>query len=371
MKRDYYEVLGVPRGADEKEIKKSFRSLARKLHPDVNKSDPDTEAKFKEAAEAYEVLSNPESRATYDRYGVDGLKRGGFSDFSQFSFEDIFRSFFGDGMFGGDMFGGQAAAARGGDVAVAVEISLAEAASGVTREVEYEAIDKCPTCEGSGAAPGTKRDTCKACKGVGQVRSITRTAFGQFVRQGPCGTCGGAGSTVSTPCDDCGGHGLAVAARQVSVEIPQGISEGQSIRMTGKGSAGEMGAGAGDLYVQVAVAEHEQLMRDGNDLIYHLPVTVVDAALGATLEIPTLEGDEEYEVKPGTQPGEVKSLRGRGMPYLRGRGRGNFKIIMEVMVPRQLSHEQKELLRQFADVSSEKNYSNDEGLINRIRAAFS
>ncbi|MDO8736518.1 MAG: molecular chaperone DnaJ [Thermoleophilia bacterium] len=371
MKRDYYEVLGVTRNADEKEIKTSFRSLARKLHPDVNKSDPDTEAKFKEAAEAYEVLNNPESRATYDRYGFDGLKRGGFSDFSQFSFEDIFRSFFGDGMFGGDMFGGQAGAARGGDIAVEAEINLGEAASGVTREVEYEAIDKCPACEGSGAAPGTDRDTCKACNGVGQVRSITRTAFGQFVRQGPCSACGGAGSTVATPCDDCGGHGLAVAARKVSVEIPQGISDGQSIRMTGKGSAGEMGAAAGDLYVHIAVAEHEQLKRDGNDLIYHLPLTVVDAALGATLEIPTLEGDEDYEIKPGTQPGEVKSLRGRGMPFLRGRGRGSLKIIMEVMVPRHLSQEQKDLLHQFADASSDKNYSSDEGLINRIRAAFS
>lgn len=371
MKRDYYEVLGVSRGCDEKEIKKCFRTLARELHPDVNKSDPEAEAKFKEAAEAYEVLSNPENRATYDRYGFDGLKRGGFSDFSQFSFEDIFRSFFGDGMFGADMFGGQAAAARGGDVAVAVEITLAEAASGVTRDVEYEAIDKCPSCEGSGAAPGTERITCKACNGVGQVRSVTSTAFGQFVRQGPCSSCGGAGSTVATPCEDCGGHGLTVASRKSRVEIPAGIADGQSIRMTGKGSAGEMGAAAGDLYIQVSVAKHEQLIRDGNDLVCHLPLTLVDAALGTTMEVPTLEGEEEYEVKAGTQPGEVKKLRGRGMPSLRGRGRGDLKIIMEVMVPRHLSPEQKELLRQFADASSDKNYSSDEGLINRIRAAFS
>src|SRR5665811_2195010 len=341
MKRDYYEVLGVSRTADEKEIKKSFRSLARKLHPDVNKSDPEAETKFKEAAEAYEVISNPESRATYDRYGFDGLKRGGFSDFSQFSFEDIFRSFFGDGMFGGDMFGGQRGPARGADASVEVEIDLAEAASGVTREVEYEAIEKCSVCGGSGAAPGTKRDSCKACNGVGQVRNITSTAFGQFVRQGPCSACGGVGSIVSTPCEDCGGHGLAVARRSVSVEIPPGISDGQSIRMTGEGSAGEMGAAAGDLYIQVSVTEHDRLTRDGNDLIYHLSLTMVDAALGITLEIPTLEGDEEYVVKPGTQPGEVKSLRGRGMPYLRGRGRGDLKIIMEVMVMRNISSEQK------------------------------
>ncbi len=370
MKRDYYEVLGVQRGAGEKEIKKAFRSLARQLHPDVNKSDLDAEARFKEAAEAYEVLSNPESRATYDRYGFEGLKRGGFADFSQFSFEDIFRSFFGDSLFGGDMFGGFRGQTGGADVAAAVEITLAEAAAGVKREVVYEAVDRCPACDGSGAAPGTSRETCKTCNGAGQVRSVARTAFGQFVRQGPCSACGGVGSTVSTPCPDCGGRGLAISQKKMEVEIPPGIADGQSIRLPGRGSMGTPGAPSGDLYIQVSVAPHERLLRDGNDLVYRLPITMVDAAVGATVEIPTLEGEEAFEIKPGTQPGEVKTLRGRGMPFLRGRGRGDLKLVMEIMVPRQLSQEQKELLRRFDEATSEKNYDNDEGLINKIRAAF-
>lgn len=371
MKRDYYEVLGVPRSADEKQIKKAFRKLARELHPDVNASDPETEGKFKEAAEAYEVLNNPETRATYDRYGFDGLKRGGFSDFSQFSFEDIFRSFFGGGgIFGEDIFGGGRGPARGADLLSEVEITLFEAATGVKRTVEYDALDRCAACGGDGAAPGTSRETCAACKGTGQTHSAVRTAFGQFVRSGPCRECGGAGSTVSSPCPDCRGRGLAVTKKEIEVEIPAGISSGQSIRLSGRGSAGELGAEAGDLYVQVTVAEDEQLQRDGDDIIYHLPLTMIDAALGATIEIPTLDGTEEYEVKAGIQPGEVKSLRGRGMPSLRGRGKGDLRLIMDVQVPRHLTQEQKDILRKFADASTDKNYSVDEGLIDRIKAAF-
>lgn len=371
MKRDYYEVLGVPKSAGEKEIKKAFRGLARQLHPDVNTNDPDTEAKFKEAAEAYEVLSNPESRATYDRYGHEGLKRGGFHDFSQFSFEDIIRSFFGDALFGEDLFGGGwRGPARGADAAVAVEITLNEAASGVKREVEYDVADICTACEGTGAAPGTSRTTCTACNGQGQVRSVTSTAFGQFVRQGVCRQCNGAGSTVTTPCPECNGNGLAVSHKKFEVEIPAGISDGQSIRLPGRGSLAQAGGTPGDLYVQVGVEPHESLMRDGSDLIYQLPLTIVDAAVGARVHIPTLEGDEELEVKAGTQFNEVRVLRGRGMPFLRGHGRGDLKVIMQVMVPRHLNNEQKDLLKQFGESTTEKNYAADEGLLKKIRAAF-
>lgn len=371
MKRDYYEVLGVAKTATDKEIKKSFRSLARELHPDVNRSDPDTEAKFKEAAEAYEVLSNPENRAAYDRYGFDGLKRGGFHDFSQFSFDDIIRSFFGDAVFGGDIFGGGGARSRGDDIAVAVELTLEEAAAGVTRELEFEAVVSCDACEGSGAQPGTSRTSCSACNGVGQVRSVSRTAFGQFMQTGPCRACGGAGSVVEDPCDECNGSGRVRAAREVAVDIPAGIAEGQSIRMPGQGSMGGIGTVAGDLFVQVRVAPHESLIRDGDDLVYHLKITMVEAATGGKATIMALEGEEEIDIEAGVQFSDVVVLKGRGMPSLRGRGRGDLKVIIDIMIPRSLTPEQKEILREFEETTSEKNYSGDNGsLFSRIKAAF-
>jgi molecular chaperone DnaJ len=371
MNRDCYEVLGLARNASDKEIKKAFRSLARELHPDVNSKDPDAESKFKEAAEAYEVLSNPETRATYDRYGFDGLKRGGFQDFSQFSFDDIIRSFFGDAVFGEDMFGMGRTASRGEDIGVAVELTLAEAASGVTREVEFDVVAACETCEGSGAEPGTDRETCQTCNGVGQVRTVTSTAFGQFMRTGACGTCGGIGSIAASPCTSCNGSGLAIASRKIEVEIPPGIAEGQSIRMPGRGSMGGIGSQPGDLFVQVSVAAHDALIRDGDDLVYHLQLTMVEAAAGNKTIVTTLEGDEEIEVKAGAQFGEVIILKGRGMPSLRGRGRGDLRIIIDIIIPRHLTPEQKEMLQEFEDTTSEKNYAGDSGsLFSRIKAAF-
>ncbi|MHB0914249.1 MAG: molecular chaperone DnaJ [Thermoleophilia bacterium] len=370
MKRDYYEVLGVAKTADDKEIKKAFRALARELHPDVNRSDPDAEVKFKEAAEAYEVLSNPENRAAYDRYGFEGLKRGGFHDFSQFSFDDIIRSFFGDSVFGGDIFGG-GTRSRGDDIAVAVELTLEEAAAGATRELEFEAVVACDACEGSGAQPGTSRTGCSACNGVGQVRSVSRTAFGQFMQTGPCRACGGMGSVVEDPCEGCHGTGVAQAVQEVSVDIPAGIADGQSIRMPGQGSAGGAGTAPGDLFVQVRVAPHESLIRDGDDLVHHLKITMVDAAAGARASIMTLEGEEEIEIGSGAQFSDVIVLKGRGMPSLRRRGRGDLKVIIDIMIPRSLTPEQKEMLREFEATTSEKNYSGDNGsLFSRIKAAF-
>ncbi len=371
MKRDYYEILGVSRAAGGKDIKKAFRTLARQIHPDVNKSDPEAETKFKEAAEAYEVLSNPETRATYDRFGHEGLKQGGFQDFSQFSFEDIIRSFFGGSLFGEDLFGfSRSGPAKGQDIAVAVRLTLNEAARGVKREVEYDAVDACKSCGGSGAAPGASRQTCTACGGSGQVQSVQRTPFGQFVQRGPCLRCGGRGSTVKKPCPDCGGRGLAKVRKRLEVEIPAGIADGQSIRFLEKGGAGERGGRPGDLYVQVEVEQHEQLIRDGNDLIYHLPLTMTDAAIGAALMVPVLEGEEEIVVKAGTQPGELKVLKGKGMPFLRGRGRGDLKIIMDVMIPHHLNAEQKKLLGQFAAMTTDKNYAREERLFEKLKAAF-
>lgn len=371
MKRDYYEVLGVERSATEKEIKKTFRALAREIHPDVNADDPEAEAKFKEVAEAYEALSNPDTRATYDRYGHEGLKRGGFQDFSQFSFEDIIRTFFGNGIFGEDLFGmGRRGPVRGSDVGAAVEITLNEAAEGVKREVQVETVAECETCAGSGAAPGTESKTCAQCGGSGQVRNISRTPFGQFMSTGACRACGGQGSVVETPCPKCHGHGRVLAHKKIEVEIPAGIATGQSLRLTGRGGAGERGAPNGDLFVQVAVDEDEGLARDGDDLIHHMALTMVDAALGVKVNIPTLEGDEELEIKPGVQPGEIVALRGRGMPLLRGRGRGDLRTIIDVLVPGNLTDEQRRLLREFGEAVPEKQYSRQQGIFKKLRAAF-
>lgn len=371
MKRDYYEVLGVSRGASEKEIKKAFRALAREIHPDVNSEDPQAEAKFKEAAEAYEVLSNADSRATYDQYGHEGLKGGGFHDFSQMPFDEIFRTFFGEGIFGQDIFGmGRRGPGRGSDIAAAVEISLKEAASGVKKQIEYDAVVSCEPCAGSGAAAGTARETCAACQGTGQIRTVSQTILGQFMRTAPCRQCGGAGSVVKTPCGECGGSGRVMSTRQLDVEIPPGIATGQSIRISGAGSAGEPGGAAGDLFVQITVTPDKELERDGNDLIHHLSLPMTDAALGASIEIPTLDGSREVEVKAGTQPGEVIVLRGQGMPLLRGRGRGDLKIIVDIMVPRHLSEEQRQNLQHLAETIREKQYQRDSTIFEKIRAAF-
>ncbi len=256
-------------------------------------------------------------------------------------------------------------------MAVAVEISLAEAASGVKREVEYEAVSACEPCEGTGAAAGTSRETCDVCKGSGQVRTVSRTAFGQFMRTGICRRCKGEGSVVETPCEECGGRGAVMANRKMEVDIPAGIDDGQSIRLSGRGGRGDRGGPAGDLYIQVAVAEDENLVRDGDDLVYHQKLTIVEAAIGTTVMVPTLDGEQEVEIKPGTQFGEVVRLKGKGMPQLRGRGRGDLRIIMDIVVPRHLNGEQKEMLREFARTTSEKNYHSDEGIFDKIRAAFS
>jgi molecular chaperone DnaJ len=374
MKRDYYEVLGVQRGADEREIKKSFRRLARELHPDVNQHDPEAEEKFKECAEAYEVLTDPERRSVYDRYGHDGLQSSGYSSsFSGFgSFGDIFDAFFGgDSPFGGG--GMRSASAQGGDVAVAVEISLEEAARGTTVEVGFDAVEICEHCRGNGAEPGTPIDTCERCGGAGQLRAVQRTAFGQLVRQVVCDACGGDGKIPKEPCRECRGRGRKAARRSLEVEIPAGIADEQRIRLGGRGHAGERGGPAGDLYVLVRVAEDERFVRDGNDLLHPLNVSAPDAALGATLEVPTLDGPHEVRIDPGTQPGTIITLPGKGMPSLQ-RGRpGDQRVIVNVVIPQRLSAEQRELLDRFRDTLTEENLRAEEeqsSIFARMRRAF-
>jgi len=372
VKRDCYEVLGVPRDADERAIKKAFRSLARELHPDVNRHDPEAEEKFKEAAEAYEILSDAERRATYDRYGHEGLSSSGFSsNFQGFgSFGDIFDAFFG----GGDPFGrSPGGPAQGGDVAVAVEITLEQAASGAKVEVEYELIDRCEHCHGNGAEPGTPIETCKRCEGLGQLRVISRTAFGQLVRTQACDVCGGDGKVPQVPCSVCSGRGRMATARTLDVDIPAGIADEQRIRVTGRGHAGDAGGPAGDLYVLVQVAEDERFVRDGNDLISVIDLPAPSAALGIRVSVPTLGGDEEIEVPAGTQPGAVITLRGRGMPSLR-RGRpGDQRVVVNVTIPRNLTAEQRGMLEEFRGTLTERNLGDeerDESIFARVRRAL-
>ena len=373
MRRDAYEVLGVARGADEGEVKKAFRALARELHPDVNNHDPAAEEKFKEAAESYEVLSDPERKAVYDRYGWDGLDSRGFAPQAHGfgSFADIFDAFFGGDPFGGGGRGGPRAV-QGGDAGVEVEITLAQAARGAQVEVSFDAVETCERCHGNRAEPGTPIETCERCGGSGQLQAVTRTAFGQMVRAQACDVCEGEGKVAVTPCSSCGGRGLKALRRTLEVDVPAGIADEQRIRLTGRGHAGERGGPPGDLYVLVRVAEDERFLRDGADLVSVVDVPAPAAALGTTVSVPTLEGEEQIEVEPGTQPGTVVNLRGRGMPQI-GRGRrGDQRVVLNVVIPRNLTARQEELLAELRDSVTEDNLREGAGesLLSKVRRAL-
>jgi molecular chaperone DnaJ len=375
--RDYYDVLGITRDADDATIKKAFRRLARELHPDVNSHDPTAEEKFKEAAEAYEVLSDPERRATYDRYGHEGLRSGGWApNFESFgSVADIFDAFFGAGASPfGDIFGGSrgrpAGPVQGGDVGAVAEIDLAQAASGTSVEVSYEAITTCEHCRGNGAEPGTPIETCSRCGGSGQLRAVSRTPFGQMVRTGICDLCDGEGRVAQQPCKACGGRGRKVERTKLSVDVPAGIGDGQRIRIAGRGHAGERGGPAGDLYVQIRVREDSRFVRDGDDLVTVVDVAAPLAALGTTVQVPTLDGTIDLEVPPGTQPHEILLVRGAGIPALRGRRTGDLRVVVNVVVPRRLKREQRELLEELAESMTEDNLRTDEGVFGKLRRAF-
>jgi molecular chaperone DnaJ len=359
MARDYYEVLGVSRDASEKEIKKAFRVLAREMHPDVNAHDPDAEEKFKEAAEAYEVLSDPERRATYDRYGQEGLRSGGWQSSAQGfgSVEDLFQAFFGGG---GDFFG-RRGPAGGGDIAVAVELTLEEVLTGAEREVAYDAIEVCSNCRGNGAEPGTPIVACERCGGSGQLRQVVRTPLGQMTTAVACDRCHGEGRTAESPCVECDGRGRLAGRKKATIEIPAGIADGQRVRMRGGGHAGEPGGRAGDLYVEVRVTDDDRFERDGDDLVTVVDIPVTDAILGVSRKIETIEGPREIEIPAGTQPGGQVVLNGAGLPRLGGGRRGDHRIYFNVILPRGLSEEQVELARSFADSLTEENFAPEGG----------
>ena len=367
--RDYYELLGVERTATEAEIKKAFRGLARELHPDVS-DDPETEERFKEVVEAYEVLSNGERRELYDRFGHAGLRGQGFTptSFDLGSLGDLFSAFFGDDLFG--VGGRPRGAARGADIAAEVAIDLVDSAQGVEREVSLRVAVPCSTCNGSGAKPGTQPVLCTACSGAGRVQQVSNTVFGQFVRAQPCGPCGGTGRVVEHRCETCRGEGRIVEERKLSVDIPAGIHDGQRIRLGGEGHAGEPGGRAGDLYVLIHVRPDDRFVREGHDLISQVDLTITQAALGATVTVPTIDGELELEFEPGTQPGQIRVIRGAGMPVLQGRGRGDHRLFVNVTVPHRLTDEQRKLLQEFEKSADDSTYEPDEGFFDKLKSAF-
>ena len=363
-KRDYYEVLGIQKGASEDEIKKAYKKLARKYHPDMNPGDKEAEEKFKEVNEANEVLSDPEKKARYDQFGFAGVDPnygagagggayGGGFDFGDLG--DIFGSFFGGG-FGGGQRRNPNAPQRGESIRASVSVSFTEAAFGCEKSVTLERSEQCPTCKGNGCAPGTTPEICPDCHGTGTVQTRRQTPMGVFASNGPCRKCGGTGRLIHQPCPDCRGTGAVRKRKTIKVNIPAGIDHGQTISLRGQGNAGKNGGPAGDLLITVMVQPHELFRRDGVDVFCEAPITFTQAVLGAELEIPTIDGKVKYSIPEGTQTGTVFRLKGKGIPVLNGRGRGDQYVTVTIETPRNLNKEQKEALRKFGETLGESNY---------------
>ena len=367
-KRDYYEVLGVSKSADAKEIKKAYRKLAMKYHPDKNPGNKEAEEKFKEINEAYEVLSDEEKRSTYDRFGHDGLNnQGGFGGGQGFGgfgggggfggFEDIFGDIFGSSGFGGGFGGGgsrRRGPRRGADIKQSVTITFEEAAFGKKLKVKLNRNEECEECHGSGAKPGTSKKTCPTCHGTGTVQSVQRTPFGNIASQRTCSTCNGEGEINENPCTKCHGTGSIRKTKTIEVDIPAGIDDGQMIKLSGQGEIGEKGGPRGDLYIIVNVKKHSIFTREGYDVYIEMPITFVQAALGDKLEVPTLDGKVSYNLPEGTQTGTVFRLREKGIPKLRSNSRGDQYVKVIIDTPKKLNDEQKELLRKFGESCGNK-----------------
>ena len=367
--RDYYEILGVAREASEDEIKRAFRRLARELHPDVSDA-PDAADRFRELAEAYDVLSNTRMRELYDRHGLAGLRRGGYApgDFDFGDLSDVFSAFFGESLFGRPS-GTARRQARGADLTAVAEISLVEAFAGATLSVPVRAAADCDRCGGKGAEPWTEPIVCPSCAGAGRVQHVSQSVFGQFIRSSTCPGCEGRGRVIPTPCARCEGAGRVLADRALDVEVPAGIHDGQRIRLRGEGHAGLEGGAAGDVFVLVRVRPDEGLERDGDDLVATVDVTMVEAALGLGVSVGTPEGTVELELPPGVQPGDVHVVRGRGMPSLGHGRRGDLRVRVAVRVPRRLTAEQRASLERLGTSLDDAAYR-DEGFFERLKSAF-
>lgn len=378
-RRDYYEVLGIGRDANEADIKKAYRKLAKQYHPDVNPGDKDAEAKFKEISEAYEVLSDPQKRSRYDRFGHAGVDPNGFGsagagfggfDFGGFS--DIFETF--ESFFSGTGFGrssrSRTGPQKGADLKYSVEISFEEAAFGVEKEINISRNENCAKCGGSGSKPGSSPAACKRCNGTGQVQNRHATPFGQFIDVRACDMCRGEGKIIVDPCPDCKGMGKVRKTVKKKLNIPAGIDDGQIITSRGDGEPGTRGGPSGDLFVTVNVRPHPIFRRQGFDVVCEIPITFVQAALGTEIEVPTLDGKVKYNIPEGTQTGSIFRLKNKGIPYLRGNGRGDQYVKVEVEVPKKLNEKQKELLRQFAEISGDELYEQRKGFFDKMKDAL-
>ena len=374
-KRDYYEVLGVPKSSSEEAVRKAFRKKAMEFHPDRNRN-PDAEEKFKEVNEAYQVLIDPQKRGAYDRFGHAGLEgaRSGASsrDFDGFEgfggFGDIFDSFFGD-MAGR---GRQRTPTRGGDIQYGLTIPFEEAVFGAERGVEVNRVESCRQCQGSGAEPGSRPITCATCKGVGQVRRSQRNVFGQFSQVITCPACKGKGTTITNPCSGCHSVGTQRRSRKIVVKVPAGVEDGMQIRLTGEGDAGVNGSPSGNLYIHISVRAHELFRREGDDIIYELPINIIQAVLGDEVEVPTLADKEPLKIPPGTQPGTVFRIKGKGVPNLDGHRRGDLVVPINVKVPTSLNDRQRSLLEELGKTMEPTNdqANKDKGLFDKIKDAL-
>ena len=361
-KRDYYEVLGISKGASEDEIKKAYKKMARKYHPDLNPDNKEAEEKFKEVNEAYEVLSDPDKKARYDQYGHAGVDPNfgagagfdGSFDFGDLG--DIFGNFFGGGFGGGGRRTNPNAPQRGESIRLSLTISFEEAAFGCEKEITVERMEQCGTCSGSGCAAGTTPEVCPDCHGTGQVQVRRQTPMGVFATSSPCGRCGGKGKIIHQPCPDCRGTGAVRKRKTIKASVPAGIDNGQTISIRGQGHAGKNGGPAVDLLITITIRPHELFRREGTSVLCEAPITFAQAVLGAELEIPTIDGKVKYDLPEGTQSGTTFRLKGKGIPSINGRGRGDQYVTVYIETPKNLNKEQKEALKKFADTMGDNNY---------------
>lgn len=374
-KRDYYEVLGVNKGASDADIKKAYRKMAKQYHPDVNPGDKAAEAKFKEVNEAYEVLSDSQKRSRYDQFGHAGTDpngfggaAGGFGDFDFGGIGDIFETFFGGSGFGRSTR--RNGPQKGADLKHFMEITFEEAAFGCEREITLNRMENCSTCSGTGAKPGTSPSTCKHCNGSGQIQYKQSTPFGQFVNVKTCDVCRGEGKIIADPCTSCNGKGKQRKSVKKKINIPAGIDDGQSISYRGEGEPGTKGGPAGDLYISIKVKPHALFQRKGNDVVCEMPITFVQAALGAEFEVPTLDGKIRYSIPEGTQTGSIFRIRGKGIPHLRGNGRGDHYVKVNIEVPRKLNEKQKTILKEFAELSGDETHEQRKSFFDKMKDAL-